>query len=157
VLFVAFNGFSHKYYVAIANMEYNEKDQQIDVFLKATAHDFQHLMEMTFKERMDLDTVSQNKKYSSFIESYLKENFIVTSLDQPASFEYIGMEVTERLNIFFYFSFKEVLNPKKIKIASKFLFDFFKDQQNIVHYKYGEQTKSVTLVPALSVAEIKFD
>lgn len=161
LLFVAIlagtSSFAHKFYVAVFNMEWNEADQRIDVFCKATAHDFQGLIENELNLRIDLDTISKNEVLSTWTANYLKKNFQLSSLNKEATFNYIGMEVTERLNAFFYFTFTDVLNPKKVKFSCKFLFDRFSKQQNIVHYKNGDQTKSVTLVSSSSNGEIKFE
>ncbi len=148
---------SHKYYVAVVNMEWNAADERIDVFVKATAHDFQGIMERALNKRIDLDTIPKNDELMKFTSDYLQKTFSLTSLEIPATFNYIGSEVTERLNIFFYFTFTDVLNPKKIKITCKFFFEYFKGQQNIIHYKHGDQTKSVTLVASSAEGEFKFE
>ena len=150
-------GFCHKFYVAVVNMEWNEPEQRIDVFVKATAHDFQAIIENEMNLRIDLDTIPNNEALTKWTSDYLQKNFKLSSLNVEAKFNYIGMEVTERLNTFFYFTFTEVLNPRKIKIVSTFLFNRFPKQQNIVHYKHGDQTKSVTLVASSAEGEIKFE
>ena len=156
-LFLSTGAFCHKFYVAVINMEWNETEQQIDVFVKATAHDFQAIIETSLNKRIDLDTISKNEELTNWTSNYLQKNFELTSLEKAAKFNYVGMEVTERLNAYFYFTFTEVLNPKKIKVVSKFLFDRFPKQQNIIHYKHGDQTKSVTLVASSAEGEIKFE
>lgn len=157
LLLISSAGFCHKFYVAVINMEWNEADQRIDVFVKATAHDFEAIIETAMNKRIDLDTISKNEDLSKWTADYLEKSFQLSSLDVGAKFNYVGMEVTERLNAFFYFTFTEVLNPKKIKVVSKFLIDRFPKQQNIIHYKHGDQTKSVTLVASSTEGEIKFE
>ena len=36
---------AHKSFISISNMEYNQKEKQIEVSLKLTAHDFEHILE----------------------------------------------------------------------------------------------------------------
>lgn len=151
------NLLAHKYYVSIANMEYKEADSKIDVSLKMTAHDFEHLLEMKFNKMVHIEEVADSSEIGLFVINYIKENFTVTSASVQADFTYHGKEVTVRDDLYFYFSFSNIISPKTIQIKNILLFSLFAQQQNIVHYKYGEQTKSVTLVPAQTEGEIKID
>ena len=156
-LVISTNLFGHKYYVSITNMEYKEADNKIDVSLKMTAHDFEHLLELKFNTMVNIEEVADSSEIGLFVVNYIKENFTVSSAGVLANFSYHGKEVTIRDDLYFYMSFSNIISPKTIQIKNKLLFSLFAQQQNIVHYKYGEQTKSLTLVPAQSEGEIKID
>ena len=66
-VFCSYSTFAHKYYVSIADMEWDEQEKSINVSLKATDHDFVHLLEMTFQERIDLEKVTDTSRYYRFI------------------------------------------------------------------------------------------
>ena len=147
---------AHKFYVSVTNMQWDEQEKAINISIRATDHDFQHAIEMSLNERVDLNTITDTSNYSRFIEKYLSEKFQILSRGEAGVFNYLGFELTDRLNIIFYFQVKQLINPKKIEVRNEFLFDFFPEQQNIVHYKYLDSTKSVTLIPSKPSGKIDF-
>ena len=146
---------AHNYFVSTANMEYDDSTQQIEVSVKMTAHDFEHVLEMKYQQRLHIETISDTSEIGMFIQEYLKENFVISSGGKACNFNYYGKEVTLRDELFFYFSFGEVVDPDAIHVKNTLLFSSFAQQQNIVHYKHGTKSKSVTLVLAKPEAELK--
>jgi hypothetical protein len=145
-VFTLGSAYAHKTYVSIANMEYNGKTKQIEVSLKLTAHDFEHVLENHFKKEYHIENIPDSSKIGLFIQNYVKTHFKVWSEKKLTQFKYVGKEVTVRDDLYFYFTFSNVINPKNIIVSNTFLFEMFNKQQNIVHYKYANQTKSVTLI-----------
>jgi hypothetical protein len=148
--------YAHKSYVSIANMEYNEKEEQIEVSLKLTAHDFEHILENEFNQRIHIENVADSSKIGLFIQKYIENHFWISSQKQKAIFSYVGKEVTVRDDLFFYFTFKQILDPLNITVSNSFLFGLFLKQQNIVHYKIKKKTKSVTLIPSIREEKISY-
>jgi len=149
--------FAHSYYVSTTNMEFNTQTETIDVSIKTTAHDFEHILETKYNLRIHIETIADSSEIGLYIQTYLAENFIIKSNDVQATMKYIGKEVTLRDELFFFISFSGVKNPKTIQIKNTLLFTEFAQQQNIVHYKLGDLSKSVTLVAAKPESELKFE
>jgi hypothetical protein len=149
--------FGHKYYVSITDMEYNSDKNSIDVSMMLTAHDFEHLLEKHFDKTIHIEDVNDTSNVGLFIQKYISEKFKVFSNNLICSFEYLGKEVNLKEELFLYFSFNGVANPLSISVQSSVMFELSKEQQNIVHYKYKDRTKSVTLVSSKNEAEINFD
>jgi len=149
--------FGHKYYVSIADMEYNSEKNQIDVSMTLTAHDFEYVLAKYFERTIHIEDVTDSSEVGLFIQKYISERFKVYSNNLICSFEYLGKEVNLKEELFLYFSFKGVANPLSISVESSVMFDLSKEQQNIVHYKYKDRTKSVTLVSSKNEAEINFE
>ena len=149
--------FGHKYYVSIADMEYNSDKNQIDVSMNLTAHDFEHVLEKYFDRAIHIEDVADSSEVGLFIQKYISEKFKVYSNNLICTFEYLGKEVNLKEELFLYFSFKGIANPLSISVESSIMFDLSKEQQNIVHYKYKDRTKSVTLVSSKNEAEINFE
>ena len=82
--------------------------------------------------------------------------FTISSQKKQAEFYYIGKEVTIRDDLFFYFTFKNILDPLNIKVSNTFLFELFLKQQNIIHYKIKDKTKSVTLIPSIRKGTLSY-
>lgn len=156
-LLLSLSGFAHKFYVSIAEMEYDQENNRIKVSLKMTAHDFEHVLEDKFEGHIHIEKYHDSTEVIQYAASYLSDNFQLFSKDKKCDFQYVGKEVTLRDELYFYFTFENIANPKTIKIVNTLLFSLSDQQQNIVHYKYKDQTKSVTLLPAQSQAQISFE
>lgn len=156
LLSLAFQGFSHKFYISITDMEYNEEKKRIEASVKMTAHDFEWILEQKFKTKCIIEEIADSSKIGTFAQDYLRQNFQVYSESQQCQFNYLGKEVTNREDLYFYFTLTNVKNPAHISLISNLLFSISDLQQNIVHYKYKNQTKSVTLVPSQNEGELKF-
>jgi hypothetical protein len=148
---------AHKHYISIADMEYDEKENKINVSMKITAHDFEHILEKKFDKQIHIEKYHDSSDVMVYSIEYLIKNFKVYSDKTPCNLSFVGKEVTLREELFFYFSFENVKNPSTIKIVNTLLFSLSDQQQNIVHYKYKDRTKSVTLLPAQSEAHISFE
>ena len=157
LLFLSVTGFSHKYYISTANLDYDAEDGKINCSLKLPAHDFEQVLETKFDKRIHVENVVDTSNVGLFINEYLNENFQIWSGGQQCVMEYIGKEVTLRDELFFYLSFWGVKEPNGIKVKNSLLCRTFTKQQNIVHYQYEDQSKSVTLVPSATEAEILID
>ncbi|MBK9192115.1 MAG: hypothetical protein IPM77_11725 [Crocinitomicaceae bacterium] len=154
-IILAFASHAHNYFVSTANMEYDDSTKQIEVSVKMTAHDFEHVLEMKYQQRLHIENIADTSEIGKYIQEYLKENFVVSCGEKTGDFNYYGKEVTLRDELFFYFSFSNITNPDAMHIKNTLLFTSFTQQQNIVHYKYGTKSKSVTLVLAKPEAELK--
>jgi hypothetical protein len=149
--------FAHKSYVSIADMEYNEKLDQIEVSLKLTAHDFEYILEKKYNKRIHIENVPDSSEIGMHIQYYLKKHFTIVSQKQNTIFNYVGKEVNVRDELYFYFTFKNILNPLNIIVSNSFLFELFLKQQNIIHYKIKNKTKSVTLVPSIKEGRLSYN
>ena len=157
ILIISSTGFGHKYYMSIADLEYDEEEKKINCSLKMIAHDFEQVLETKFDRRLQFETIEDTSDVGLYIIEYLEENFQIWSNGSQCVMEYLGKEVTLRDDLFFYISFWGVAEPKGIKVKNSLLCKTFAKQQNIVHYRYKDQTKTVTLVPSETEAEILMD
>ncbi|MBK7128648.1 MAG: hypothetical protein IPM74_01530 [Crocinitomicaceae bacterium] len=145
---------AHSYFVSTSQMEYNEQSKTIDVSLKLTAHDFEHILEEKFNQRMHIEDIADSSETGQYIQNYLKENFTLSSENILAEFMYVGKEVTLRDELFFYFSFSNITNAKIIHVKNTVLFLQFNQQQNMISYKYLDKTVSVTLVASKAESDL---
>lgn len=154
ILLSSIHVFGHKFYVSIAEMEYDSTQNRINVSVKMTAHDFEQMLSRKFDRKIDLEKTSDTSDVGEFMQMYLKQNFQLHSADTQLEMNYLGKEVDLRGELYCYFYFANVPDPTTIKIVNKLLFSISDQQQNIVHYKYLTVMKSVTLVPSQSEAWI---
>jgi Domain of unknown function (DUF6702) len=153
-LSASYNGFSHKFYISIADMEYDSTLNRITVSLKLIAHDFELMLKRKFGEEIDIETIADSSKEDNYIRQYLAHNFQLYSGDKQMKMSYLGKELNLRDDLFFFFYFPNIIDFTTIKIVNRLLFSISDQQQNIVHYKYLNRMKRVTLIPSESQAWI---
>ncbi|MCB9222651.1 MAG: hypothetical protein H6582_00630 [Crocinitomicaceae bacterium] len=156
-LLFALPSLAHKFYVTIAEMEFDAVENRIKVSLKMTAHDFEHVLEDKFDGHIHIEKYDDSTEVIQYAVNYLKDHFKLFSADKQCDLNYLGKEVTLQDDLFFYFTFTNIADPSTVKIVNTLLFSLSDQQQNIVHYSYKDQTKSVTLKPAQSEAIISFE
>jgi hypothetical protein len=154
---VAGQSMAHKYYVSICDLAYNEEKGTIEGYIKLTAHDLEKILQSEFPQKVVLEEVSDSSDIGIVMQNYLHENVALYSNGKKATLSYIGKEVTLRDELYIYISFSNISDPGSIELYSNLLYEYFKSQQNIVHYKYKDLTKSVTLTLAKKRDKIKFD
>ena len=148
ILLIGTSGFSHKFYISIADMEYDSAKNRINVSVTMTAHDFERVLKRKFSENLELEKVSDTSEIGNYIQQYLAVNFQLFNEGQQLKMNYLGKEVNNRDELIMYFYFPNIINSTTIKIVNKLLFSVSDQQQNIVHYKCLGRTKSVTLIPS---------
>lgn len=80
---MAFASHAHNYFVSTANMEYDDSTKQIEVSVKMTAHDFEHVLEMKYQQRLHIENIADTSEIGKYIQEYLKENFVVSCGEKP--------------------------------------------------------------------------
>lgn len=149
--------FAHRFYVSIADLTYNASKNRIQGSIKLTAHDVEDVLSEKFERKIDLEQESDSSEVGIYFKSYLAANFKLYSGEIQANPHYLGKEINVRQDLYVHFFFSNITNPKAITIFNTLLFERFQEQQNIVHYKLNDQTKSITLIPLKPSASINFD
>lgn len=149
--------FGHKFYVSIADLAWDAEHKRIEGSMKLTAHDVEDMLANKFQRKIDLEQEADTSEVGKYLQTYLARNVIVKSDGKQATPNYLGKEITMRGELFIYFTFTNVSNPANIIVTNKVLFELFPKQQNIVHYAYKDQRKSLTLLPLKPDGKIEFE
>ncbi len=147
----------HQYFVSITELVYNEDKNRIEGSVKITAHDFEDLLSEKFDRKINLDHESDSSEVATYFKKYLFDHITISSGGVLGKPTYVGKEVTLRQDLYFYFIVENIQHPEDIKVSNKLLFERFEEQQNIVHYRYKQQTKSVTLISSKFHSRITFE
>ncbi|WP_070136837.1 DUF6702 family protein [Crocinitomix algicola] len=151
------SAWSHKFYVSITDLVYNESKDRIEGSIKLTAHDFEKILSEKFNKKIVLEEVNDSSEIGRYIQYYLYENFKLKSKGIAAAPNYFGKEITLEQDLYIYFTFTNIADPKLVEIKNTVLLYHFPQQQNIVHYRYKELTKTITLVADKVHEKITFD
>src|SRR5210317_785280 len=87
-------GWSHKFYVSIADLAWDAENKRIEGSMKLTAHDVEDMLANKFQRSIDLENEPDSSEVGRYLKTYLARNVVVKSDGQQATPNYIGKEIT---------------------------------------------------------------
>lgn len=129
--------FSHKYYVSSTLIDYSDKSGTYQVSLKIFHDDLEKVLGFEMNE-LDYDDY---EKTNSFIKEYLFNNFKIYSNESELKVDFLGFERKNDL-VIYYIEIFNAENVKSLIIENKILFQAFRNQKNIILYRFNNYKKS---------------
>ena len=129
--------FSHKYYVSSTLIDYSEKSGTYQISLKIFHDDLEKDLGFEMNE-LDYDDY---EKTNSFIKEYLFNNFKIYSNESELKVDFLGFERKNDL-VIYYIEIFNAENVKSLIIENKILFQAFRNQKNIILYRFNNYKKS---------------
>lgn len=131
----------HPIHIGILNMEINPKTKQIELEIRLFTDDLEEAVFKSSGKRLYFGTAKQHPAVDSLLEVFVRKNMLVNNFGQPLKWNWIGYthvaDVTE-----LFLESEEIKMPYLLNIKSKFMFDLFDDQKNILNFKYKDFKKS---------------
>jgi len=146
---------AHKYYLSMTQVEYNEKQQSLQIIINVFMDDIELAVNSEYNVDLQLTTTNELPEADQHFAKYLKETLKFKLQDQEKSFEYLGKEYEGDL-VYFYLEIPKVDTPQPIEILNTILIKYFEDQQNVVKVKIGTKKRSKILNKANDKALLKF-
>jgi hypothetical protein len=141
----------HPLYISITDMEWNSKEQSIEIVSKIFIDDFETTLKKTTGTNVDL-YAAPSDKVKTMILDYFKKRLQITIDGKLYDYNILGYE-RQKEACWCYFEIMEVTSIKKIAIVNSLLHDFSEKQINLMHAKVGSKVKSYKLsVPNTTVS-----
>jgi len=132
---------SHPFYLSVCDLHYNGKTKKLEGSLKMFSNDLEDALKRLEKKPVDL-IHSENKGETLVILSkYLKQRLKLEVNGKGLNYELLGYEIEEE-SIWVYFESSEHEVPKALRIENSILYDFLKEQINIMNVEIGAIKKS---------------
>jgi hypothetical protein len=133
--------FKHPFYLSVTDLNYNSRDKAVEGSVKIFINDLETALKNINKKNTDLVNVKDTAEVTRQLTSYLKNHLFLRVNGKDKPFKLIGFEKEEEA-IWIYLEFANCDLPKKAEITNTILFDYIKDQTNIVHLEVGKDKKS---------------
>ena len=131
---------SHPVYMSVTEINYDVARKSMGMVCKIFITDFEFVLKK-YHKGVDLLNPSRKKTSDVWIDEYIQKNLKI-SLDQKrCEFKYLGFEREDDALMVFYESPKINL-PKQLVVENTLLYDFKKEQMNIVHVEINGERKS---------------
>jgi hypothetical protein len=137
----SFNAF-HPFYVSVSEIKINSKTKSVEVSCKMFTDDLQEAIYRLYKTPIDLSNKEEDNNL--LLSKYLKEKFAVKIGGRTIELQLIGYEnIEEATWCYLEGSFQE--NSKNIMVENSLLYDFLKEQTNMIHCYFDKERKSYKL------------
>ncbi|MES2681599.1 MAG: DUF6702 family protein [Bacteroidota bacterium] len=133
--------FKHPFYLSVTDLKYNTREKALQGSVKIFINDLESALKNINKKNTDLVNVKDTAEVTKQLTAYLKSHLYLKLNGKEKTFRLIGFEKEEEA-IWIYLEFKNCELPKKLEINNTILFEYIKQQTNIVHLEVGSDKKS---------------
>ncbi|MFN4007142.1 MAG: DUF6702 family protein [Chitinophagaceae bacterium] len=146
----------HPLYVSVTDIQYNEQDKVIELSVRIFTDD----MEATIKQqhpqqKVDLTHPANPKQADAWLNGYIQQHLQLNSNGKLLAIKYVGYEVIGE-SVWVYFETAVMPLPTQLQIKNTLLYDFKKEQINIVHTKIGGAERTTKLTYPTAEASFSF-
>ncbi len=135
---------AHKYYVALTEIEYNSKNESLEIIISLFIDDFEEVINEDYNINAQLYSEKEITNVDKYFEEYIVSHFKVKVNNNDLNYEYIGKEY-EGQNVFIYLEIKNTKNISSLEIYNDMLIEYFPKQQNLIKVKINNERKSLFL------------
>jgi ABC-type uncharacterized transport system substrate-binding protein len=134
----------HKYYVAVFQVEYSEKKNELQVTGRIFIDDLEKALDTKYSRKFNLGSSREAANSDAVLKKYFTEKISVKVNGKARVVNFITKE-TEDDVLVCYFTVPAEKKIKSIEVKNTLLFELFKEQQNIINTKINGNKKSLLL------------
>jgi hypothetical protein len=151
-----FVGLFHPFFVSVTEINHNKQDKSLEISIRVFTDDFENTLRMYAPDKkVDLMNPPANGAMDSLVKSYIQSKIRVEVNGSGKSMQYIGFERVEE-SIWAYFEITGIAELKKLKIKDPILYEYKKEQINMVHVITGDKRQSRKLDNPVADWEFNF-
>lgn len=116
----------------------------MEISCRMFINDIEDALKKTSKKQIDILHPKNKKEVEDILYDYLKKRITIKINNKPVQFIFLGYEKDEEY-IAAYLEIKNAEKPRSLWLENKILYDFLKEQVNLVNVLVGDQKKSYKL------------
>lgn len=148
-----FAGKPHPFYLTVTDMKYNDKNKSLEIACKMFTNDLEGALKKTTGKKVDIINPKDKKEVEKILFDYITKRLTINLNGKLKTLKFIGYEKEDDV-IWTYLEIEKCEKPKQLNISTSLLYDFIKDQINLVSIEVeGNKQSSKVTNP---VKEIKF-
>lgn len=132
---------SHPFYLSVCDLKYNGETKKIEGSLKMFTNDLEDALKRLENKPVDLIHSDNKSQTLLILNKYLKQKLKFQVNGKWIDYELLGYEIEEE-SIWVYFESPEHDVPKLLSIHNSILYDYLKEQINIMNVEIGAIKKS---------------
>jgi hypothetical protein len=137
-------GGRHPYFVSVTEIEHNAKEQSLQISCKIFTDDFEKALRKNCNCPVDLLQPAQKQAMDKLVINYIQKHLLLKINNNKIALKYLGYEQIEE-GIYSYWEVDNIATVNNIEITDNILYEYKKEQANIVHVTVQGKRKSSKL------------
>lgn len=133
--------FKHPFYLSVTELKYNPAQRALQGSVKLFINDIEDALKKINGKTIDLVNPVDSSKTNQILKTYLQKRLLIKVNGLDKTYELLGFE-KEQEAIWLYIELKNCPQPKKLELENSLLYDYIKEQTNIVHVNINGEAKS---------------
>lgn len=154
-LIIILFSFKHPFYLSVTDLKYNARESTLEGSVKLFTNDLETALKKIHGKTVDLINPTDTLQTQQILKEYLEKHLTVHINDEVKKMDLLGFE-REQEAIWMYVEFEKCRLPKKVSIQNSLLFDYIKEQSNIIHLEVKGEKKSFKLNNPEMLASFEF-
>lgn len=152
----SFNLFErHPYFVSVTEVNHNSKEKIIEVSCKIFTNDLENILRQKTKGAVDILHPKDKTVNNKLIADYLDKNVQIFIDGRNYKLEFLGYEIEDEA-VWSYLQIKNISSVKNIKVNDTILYDYKKEEINLLHVSVNGVRKSTKLTNPETTALFEF-
>lgn len=143
-LLMVFAGLRHPFYLGVTEIQYNSRNQSLELSIKLFTDDFEKCLSAHSKRAINLYAAKDPSLLDSVVASYINQHFKIYAQKQNLPMHFIGYEKSDEAT-WSYFELVLTSIPETLHIYNTLLYDCINEQSNIMHLKSEQRASSYKL------------
>jgi len=135
---------SHPIFMSVTEIEHNAKDKTLEISCKIFTDDFEKTLRQTYKGTVDLINPKDKAAMNKLVSDYVQAHLLLAVDGKKVALQFIGYEILEE-GVVSYYQVNNIVSVKKIDVTDNILYEYKKEQIEIVHAIVGGNRKSTKL------------
>lgn len=131
----------HPFYLSLTELKYDASKKNIEVSCKMFTNDLEDALKKNSGKPVDLLNPKNKQEVEKILFEYIKKRLSISINNKQVILKYIGYEKEEEA-IWTYMEITDCELPKTLTIDNKLLYDYLKEQINIVQCEVGRYKES---------------
>jgi hypothetical protein len=134
----------HPIFMSVTEIEHNAKDKTLEISCKIFTDDFEKTLRQVYKTSVDLINPKDKAAMNKLVSDYVQKHLSITVDGEKKSLQFIGYERQEE-GILSYYQVNNIAAVNKINITNNILYEYKKEQIDIIHVTVAGNRKSTRL------------
>lgn len=135
----------HPVYVSVTSIEYNEKQQMLEVSCKLFVDDMEKFLRTRHGGKVDLLHPDREGRTDSLLARYLTDHLMLQVNGSKAPLDYVGFE-QEGDAIIVYLEADGITAVRELLVRDNILYDYKAQQVSVINVKVGKNKQGRRLV-----------
>jgi hypothetical protein len=134
----------HPIFMSVTEIEHNAKDKTLEISCKIFTDDFEKTLRQLYKTPVDLINPKDKVAAGKMVSDYVQQHLSVAVNGKKQVLQFIGYEQQEE-GILSYYQANNVAAVTKIDVTDNILYEYKKEQIEIIHVTVDGNRKSTRL------------